>query len=163
MEYRDVELPQGWRYIVQDRMTLGEIFNRFYALYPHEPWYGLIGDDVIPRTKDFDLELIAAAGDDGLAYCDDLLNGVEHAAHPVMGGGFVRNLGFIALPGLDKLYIDDVLFTTAVKRGKAAYVSDAVLEHMHFSNGKAPRDQTYQKAHAARDGEVFRAWSRSFV
>jgi hypothetical protein len=157
-EYWDIELPRGWSRIAHERVSLGAIFNRVFEICPDEPWYGLLGDDVLPRTKDFDLQLIKAAGSDGMAYANDLLKGEKHAAHPVIGGDLIRRLGWIAPPGMEKLYIDNVLMDVASVMNKAHYLPDVIMEHLHFSNGKAPNDATYRKPSAESDKAAYEAW-----
>lgn len=161
--YHDIEFPEGWDRLVMPRMGgTGKMTNKFYELYPNEPWYGLIGDDVLPRTKHWDKLLVEAAGLDGLAYANDLLRGEAHAAHPVVGGRLVRKLGWLALPGCDRTYIDDALMFAAKKEGKCKYVPEVVLEHLHFSVGKSEFDDTYQKSHGDNDRRIFEAWVASF-
>lgn len=159
--YHGISIPTSWQLIIRPPMNggTGAITNAFFTLFPNEPWYGLLGDDIIPRTEGWDQKLIEAAND-GLAYCDDGIHGEAHAAHPVIRGDLVRELGWLALPGCQRLYIDNALFEYAKKRAKAVYLPDVLMEHMHFSNGKAPIDDTYLKP-PSRDREIFDEWMKT--
>lgn len=161
--YSDVEIPDGWDKLVMPRYGgTGIMTNKFYELYPCEPWYGLLGDDVVPRTKNWDTKLVEAAGISGLSYANDLLRGEKHASHPVVGGLLARKLGWLALPGCDRTYIDDALMYAAKIEGKCYYLKDVILEHLHFSVGKSEFDGTYEKLHGDTDRKIYEAWVASY-
>lgn len=157
------KLPPKWSVISSPHNggDLGDICNRFFKMFPDEPWYGLLADDLLPQTPYWDRMLIEAAGTDGLAYGDDGVHGARHATHPCVGGDRIRELGWIALPGCKRIYIDNVLFEDAVKRNMAHYLPHVITEHLHFSNGKSPMDETYRKTHNAQDREIYEAWLSS--
>ncbi len=155
-------LPEKWVVISAPHTdSLGDIINRFFEMFPQEPWYGLIADDLLPRTPHWDRRMIDAAGKDGLSYGDDGINGARHSSHPCVGGDRVREIGWLSLPGLKRIYIDNALMEDAKKRGKITYLPDVHTEHLHFSNGKSPMDETYRKTHNQQDKEIFEAWLKS--
>ena len=157
-DYLGIELPVGWSLHIGQRMTLGEMTNEFFQLNPLAPWYGLIGDDVVPVTLGWDKTLISLAGRCGIAYPNDNHQAPQLACHMVIGGDLVREMGWLALPGLDRLYIDTVW--TDIGRGRAVmvYAPGVLVEHYHFSNGKAPMDAVYKKPNAQRDALCYEAW-----
>lgn len=156
------KIPANWQVIRRPRPeSLGALCNEFFALFPNEPWYGLIADDMVPRTRGWDKQLIEAAGSDGLSYGDDCINGKAKATHPVIGGDLVRELGWIALPGLTRIYIDDALMESARRRSKLHYLPAVITEHLHFSTGKSPNDAVYAKPRAGEDKEIFDAWRKA--
>lgn len=157
--YKSIQLPANWKMVVAPNYNKGTgyITNLFFEMFPNEPFYGLLGDDVIPKTYQWDRKLIETAGNDGLAYGDDGIN-PSHAAHPCVGGDLVRGLGWLALPGLDRIYIDNALHEVAKRAGKAYFMPNVKTEHLHFSTGKSPFDKTYEKSHNARDKEIYEAW-----
>ena len=59
--------------------------------------------------------------------------------------------------GYDHNYVDTEFYETAVSRGVFRPCPEAVVEHMHWSFGKAPMDKTYQKniASSERDKQTF--------
>jgi len=139
---------------------LSEIYNRAFECFPDEDWYGLLCDDVVPETDFFDLLLIEAAGLDGFAFGDDGINGERHATHFVIGGDLVRSMGWLSLPGLERIYIDTVWNEIAKDRGVYRYLSNVNLTHHHFSNGKALIDKTYKKSNKASDFTIYQAWQQ---
>jgi hypothetical protein len=139
---------------------LGAIYDEAYEWAPQRLWWGFIADDVVPVTPGWDLALIAAAGTDRMAvpagghYQRD----TEGAPHFVLGGDLPRLTGWLCLPGLDRLYIDTCWEKFCEARGALVRCPEIVLEHRHFSNGKALRDETYQKRHKAEDRALYEAW-----
>lgn len=157
-EYRRLELPGMWSLDVNTRAPLSEIYNRVFEANPHREWYGLGADDIVPETPDWDHKLVAAAGNDGIAYADDGINGEKHGTHLVIAGSLVREMGWLALPGLSRLYLDTVWNDIGRARGVLRYLPEVVLRHHHFSNGLALFDGVYRKPDKARDREIYQRW-----
>ena len=154
--YEDLDWPLFWQIIRADRVLLSTVYNDVFKEMPNLDWYGFLADDVMPKTLNWDSLLIAAAGKDGLAYGYDGLN--SKATHFVLGGDLVREIGWLALSGLDRLYIDTVWTDIATKRGVMRYLPDVKLTHMHFSNRTAMMDQTYRKPSKNRDRVLYHEW-----
>jgi len=59
-------------------------------------------------------------------------------------------------------FVDDEFVATARKRGVIAFAANAIVEHLHPDNAKAPMDDTYLKgrAHMQRDRQLYehRCW-----
>lgn len=146
---------ENWIVEVGPRLPLSCIYNSIYRRYRCE-WYGFIADDVIPRTPNWDARLIEVAGRDGMSVPrgghDE--NG---APHFVIGADLVDSVGWLCLPGLNRLYIDTVWQDIASERGVLRR-SDVILEHHHFSNGKALMDATYRKPCREEDRKTYENW-----
>ena len=156
--YRRLALPDRWVLAIGKRDGLSEIYNRAFRTHPWELWYGVGADDMLPETPAWDQRLIHAALPDGLAFGDDGINGDKHATHFVIGGRLVREMGWLALPGLQRIFIDTMWNTLTEKRGVRRYLPDVKLTHLHFSNGTAPVDATYRKVGKARDRAIYQQW-----
>lgn len=141
------------------RLPLSEIYNEAFKKFPNEPWYGFISDDVVPKTHGWDWALITAAGSYGMAVPagGDTTGGTPHF---VIGGQLVRSMGWLALLGLDRLYIDTVWADIARERGVLRFLPEVVLEHRHFSNKKALFDRTYVKNSKKQDKIIYQTWKR---
>ena len=149
--------PWIWSKYVGERVPLSEVYNEAFQLFPRADWYGFIADDVVPETPGWDQKLIDVAGPDGMA----VPSGAQHEGitpHFVLGGDLVRSVGWLALPGLDRIYIDTVWADIARRRDVLRFVPEVVLAHHHFSNQKALYDKTYRKHHKAEDRAVYDAW-----
>lgn len=160
--YLALDLPDGWAIRTGPRDTLSAIYNAALSAHPGLDWYGVVADDIVPETPGWDRILIATAGRDGLAYGDDGINGARHATHFVLGGDLVRSTGFLALPGLDRIYIDTCWVEIANRFGVLRYRPDVKLTHKHFSNGTAPFDAVYRKHRKDQDRQIFEAWRQAF-
>ena len=90
-QYSNIQYKDGWHTIVGPRKGLSAIYNEFLGLQCD--WYGILADDIIPETQEWDVRLIDAAGKDGVAYGDDGINGKNRATHFAIGGSLVRELG----------------------------------------------------------------------
>lgn len=157
-QYRALTLPANWRLAIGRRTPLSEIYNRHFG---SAAWHGIGADDMLPETLGWDLALIAAAGSDGLAFGDDGINGDRHATHFVLGDGLAREVGWLALPGLSRIFIDTVWNEIAEARGVRRYLPDVKLTHLHFSIG-APRDETYRKPDKASDRAIYDQWRKAY-
>tara|TARA_R110000868_G_scaffold340880_1_gene601735 strand:+ start:12377 stop:14476 length:2100 start_codon:yes stop_codon:yes gene_type:complete len=158
-EYLKIELPTHWWLDIAAPIGLGVRCNAAFNKHPEEPWYGLISDDVVPRTGRWDQILIHSAGNYGMAYGSDGLVNEAQFTHGVLGGDLVRELGWIILPGLQRLYGDNVLTAIGKEKGIMRYCPYVLLEHLHFSNGKSPMDKTYEKPEASEDRRIYKAWA----
>lgn len=156
--YLSLDYPASWRVRIGPRAPLSEIYNRVFEEYPLLPWYGIFADDVTPETPEWDRRLIEAAGADGLAYPDD---GIEKATHFCLGGGLVRDMGWLAYPGLQRLYIDTVWQDVARSRGVLRYLPEVRVTHRHPSAGLALHDGIYRKQGKAADAALYRKFKET--
>jgi len=161
LELSTAGLPDRWHVVVGMRGPLSALYNDALQRHPREDWYGVIADDVVPLTDAWDTRLIEVAGSDGMAVPAGG-HDPNGAPHFVLGGDLVRSMGWLCLPGLDRLYIDTVWQNIAETRGVLRRVPEVVLEHRHFSNGKALPDQTYRKHHKARDKFIYDNWRHEY-
>jgi hypothetical protein len=137
-------IPSHWILKTGPRIKPGPVFNEVFALYPNEPFYGFLGDDVVPLCNYWDQVLIQRAGSDGVAWPDDLMCHEAIATHPVIGGDLVRSVGFLTYGNLKQYFIDTWWTYVAKKLGVARYCPDVVFDHRHHTNDKAPVDDTYR-------------------
>lgn len=159
-------MPRHWTLVVGKRVRMPGALNEAFERFPNELSYGIMGDDIVPRTELWDVRLNLAAGKWNIVYGDDLQNGESHATHPLMGGDLARAIGWLALPNLVHLYNDTVWMAIGTRLGVLKYCPAVVMEHMHFSNGKAPFDSIYKREvegvdYASLDNEVFDNWEQS--
>lgn len=149
------DIPDTWTVVTGKRLPLSEYYNEIPL---NLEWYGFISDDIVPKTLYWDTRLIEVAGSDGMA----VPSGGNGTPHFVLGGDLVRETGWLCLPGLDRIYIDTVWGNIAKKRNVLRYVPEVVLEHHHFSNGKALFDKTYKKFNKANDRLIYETWRKEY-
>src|SRR3972149_11989344 len=147
----------------EEHLEFCGVLRWIFRNYPYESFYGFICDDGIPRTPGWDKELEKTAGSWHLACSNDLLHECGRLTYGVFGGELVRAVGFLSPPGFIHLYIDNVWEYLDRALGIMRERSDVVIEEMHFSNGKAPMDQTYERIYQGKpygelDRAAFAAW-----
>lgn len=158
------ELPQFYLRVGK-RLRLGATLNEVAADYVHSSAaIGFMGDDHLPRTKGWALEVLTEMKwpGAGIIYGNDLLQGERLPTAVFMRPAIIRTLGWMALPGLTHLYIDNAWLELGRATGQLRYMPNMVIEHMHPAAGKAPRDAGYDEANApaldAADKAVFERW-----
>lgn len=157
--YLDMAMPSNWTIEIGSGGFLSEIYNRSFNRHPNEKWYGILCDDAVPETEHFDLKLIYAAGENGMAVPagGDSTGGSPHF---VLGGDLVRKMGWVALPGLSRLYIDTIWYQIALSTGVHCFRPDIIISHHHFSNRKALMDKTYRKPDRESDRIIYGNWCK---
>lgn len=120
----------------------------------------MFGDDVLPETVGWDQLLIDALGDRlGIAYGSDgleHLHGEDLPTHFITQTDLYRRLGWIALPTIRHLFLDNVARELGKGLTNFQYVPAAKLTHLHRWNKAAPDDQTYRDANDKRKRELDR-------
>lgn len=125
------------------RRSLGGWLNWMAASAEHYDIVGFVGDDVRPRTPNWDALIAAAMPAYGVVYGDDGHQHERMPTHPFIDARIIRRLGFIAPPGIEHLYLDDFWKAVGEHLGTLTYLPDVVLEHMHPHAGKAAMDDGY--------------------
>jgi hypothetical protein len=124
---------------------------------------GFMGDDHLPRTKDWDQHVVRALqARPGLAYGDDLVHGRGLSTHIFMSSSVVMALGYMSPPAMGHLFIDNFWTELGTRARCLTYLPDVVVEHMHPLVGKAERDEGYARVNAPetwrRDEEAYEEW-----
>lgn len=170
----DPELDEYIRYAdvlydVGARIKMCPTVNRAIQDHPEYKYYGFIGDDHIFRTDGWDKKMIKVIEDRGtgwgIVYGDDKLQGARLATHCVMSGNILDTLGYMAIPGLIHLYMDDFWMHIGANIDKLFYEPNIIIEHMHYSNGKSEEDAQYAEVNSSmvnmNDKMVFDYWKRN--
>lgn len=126
---------------------IGPILNQLAAHYAQDcDFIGFMGDDHLPRTANWDEELVASlGGKPGVAYGNDLVQGERIPTACIMTSDLVRSLGYMVPPGLEHLYFDDFWKMLGQAAGNLKYCPDVVIEHLHPTVGTAQWDDSYRQ------------------
>jgi hypothetical protein len=144
------QYPEGPQYEVLPGMR-GEVTGWINALsVPRVNQYhyiGHFGDDCVPRTRGWDMQIMAALEDTPFAFGDDMEYNQRPkgslATHVFMRSGVIRKLGYFGPPSIKHMYVDLAWMTWGHMAG-ITFLPDVQIEHMHFLEGKAPFDESYQ-------------------
>ena len=161
--YESVDLPIHFKTICAPAcMRLGAIYNAVFKTYPNESFYGMVSDDVIPETDEWDVKLAAACKPDKMAWPNDGFAPERMPTSPFLGGELVRKLGFWSPGDMQHWYTDNAWADIAYGLGKAVYCADINLIHYHPVNGNAPRDATYtNQPNHSLDKIAYDNWKRN--
>ena len=131
--------------VIADRMGMNGTLNHWALWFaPDYDYICFMGDDHLPRTGGWDTKLAEAIGTDaGIAYGNDLLQGENLPTAVVMSSKIIRALGFMSPPALKHLFLDNFWLAMGQALGNANYVPDVIIEHLHYTNGKAEHDDRY--------------------
>lgn len=123
---------------------------------------GHVGDDHRFNTKGWDALVRDALTTPGIAYGDDLLQGVNMPTAVFMSAEIPRALGWYALPTCRHLFIDNAWKALGERLGVLHYLPEVVIEHVHPAAGKADWDDGYRAANSSEmfdhDRRAFEAW-----
>lgn len=131
--------------VVADRMGMNGTLNHWALWFaPDYDYICFMGDDHLPRTGGWDTKLAEAIGTDaGIAYGNDLLQGENLPTAVVMSSKIIRALGFMSPPALKHLFLDNFWLAMGHALENVNYLPDVIIEHLHYTNGKAEHDDRY--------------------
>lgn len=137
---------------VNPRMRMIPTLNFIADKYLNEyKAIGFMGDDHLPRTKGWDAEFLHKINSNyGFAVCygNDLLQGDKMATAGVLGSELIRTLGYMVIPTLTHLFADVFWCDLGKATDTLHYFPDIVIEHMHYINGKAQKDNAYAEVNS---------------
>lgn len=148
--YRAIELPLGWVYRSSSTMgeTQGEKIAEVWDDVKHCAWLGLIGDDNVPETPQWDRRMVAALDGANIVSCDDGWQAPKRIGNCwLMAGDLVRLVGYIFPPGMQHLYVDDVWETIGRNAGCWRVLMDVKVAHKHVFKNEAEADETHRRVY----------------
>ena len=137
--YLDMDLPLGWTKLAAERKGAAGALRNAYELYPDEPWYGVVADDVVARPDGWDQRLAEACQPEFVAWGDDGRWGDKLCTTFFVGAGLVKKLGWLVPPGFGHLYVDRGWGDIAWGAGVARYLPAIHTAHMNV------HDETYMQ------------------
>jgi len=111
-------------------------------------------DDIIFRSKSWDTKIIEIFDhiDDNIAYVypNDGFNGIKLGTHGFFHKDWFKTLGHLSPPIFSVDYSDNYTMDVAKGVERCFYIDDMLVEHMHWTIGKSPFDETFREAHQRR-------------
>ena len=141
-----------------------QLNQKAYEMYPDYKYYGLVGDDTIFRTKDWDkivIDRFKEVGDFGMIYGDDL--GCHKPVMPFITANLIKLVGYLVPPKFIHMRIDRIWWDIT-KYSNNIHSVPIVMEHMHPHWGKGEYDDTYDTMRSLRldrhDKTAYLLWER---
>lgn len=146
-ELLSLKWPDSFKIVVGKRMGLSAAMQETFIENPNEQWYGLLADDLVPRTRNWDRKIIMLAGDKNISYPNDLTTSRKGLpTHPVVAGDLVRELGWFGFPATRHYYVDTIWQFLGNNLNNLIYGKDIIVEHMHPIRDKAEKDIIYSES-----------------
>lgn len=160
-DYASIELGDvDGEFIVGERRLLSECWNECYKESNGEIVMHC-GDDLTFNTKGWDKrvrdEFDKYSDRIALVFGDDLsTNFPDMATHGFLHRRWVETVGYFLPPLFSSDWNDVWISEVAQKLGRLVPIADVVIEHHHYTFGKAERDQTHaeREERGARDDVV---------
>lgn len=141
-------MPQGVMHAGSPTM-IEKLNATALALVDKYRYIGFMGDDHLPRSKNWDIHFVRAlAGKPGVVYGNDLLQGRELATACVISSEIIKTAGYFAPPGLRHLYCDNAWMKMGEAAGKLVYLPETTIEHVHPNVEKSAWDETYSRGNS---------------
>ena len=160
VNYIEISRSANFTCNIGPRRGVSRSMNEVYEIYPDEPWYGLLADDLLPTTPGWDIQLVQVAGTHSIAYPNDLGKLPDLPTHPCVGGDLVRAIGWFGFPATQHYFVDTVWQYLGEQLGNIHRLDDVIVEHLHHSTGKSAFDQTYTESTEKwkNDKRAYRDW-----
>jgi hypothetical protein len=163
-QYQQVDWPESFTIHIDNRCMLGEAMQEMFLKYPNEFAYGIVADDFIPITKNWDTLAINAT--EGIKICcwNEYLVSKSIAPkkfeHMVVGGNLTRHIGWFGLP-CTKHYFQDIVwrYISYEIKNILVFLNDVKVIHDHPKSN----DYLYKKSLAVldQDTENFNKWMKT--
>ena len=143
--------------------SMGQIFKECYEASTGR-YIMLMNDDAVFQTKDWDLKVIDVFSKFqdyvAFAYCNDLDQGEKVPTFPILSRRVCELMGGVCPTGYLNLHIESHIidiFNQLKKYGhdRIVYLSDVIIEHLHYAIGKSGHDETYVKKDPVHDDQLF--------
>lgn len=154
--------PQQFAVHVGPRQGLRAAMEEMFHAFPNEPWYGILADDLVPQTKNWDTMLVTCAGSFRISYPNDMGRKSKLPTHPCVGGDLVRAQGWFGLPVVRHYCVDSVYRYIGDQLGIKHRLDNVIVEHVHYSEKKSERDGLYRETSRFKDSDdqAYSQWLR---
>lgn len=159
-DYAGLSVPDGWGVVKLQDVAEGRnaILNQYFKDFPNHSWYGLLEDDMVVRTPDWDVKLVEGCPSYGFSTANDKWLAPNRArGAKVLDGDLVRAMGGLAPAGAKHSFLHEMHEDIGANFKCWNYLPEVVVEEEHANNGKAPADDGYKRTAAwlQEDQEAF--------
>lgn len=173
-EYMALEFPSNWAWHqLPENIGFNAALDWAFKQYPDLQWYGIMSDDCLPKTPEWDRLMVTDLAKHAIVSCNEgwqaKPNG-EGRLSPisVFDGNLLRAMGFWFKPELRHYCADDIIEGIGRQFGFWQTRMDIEADHQHYMIGKAENDDTYAisygdqaKEERERDIAHYQQWMNS--
>jgi hypothetical protein len=164
-EYKQVCSGRGIELVVGPRLRMVGTLNKVAVeRAPKHFALGFFGDDHRPRSHGWDKRYLDELRDlgTGIVYGNDLVAKDRLPTQVAMTSDIVQTLGWMALPALAHLWVDNVWWDLGHALNRIRYLPDVIVEHCHPLAGTAAEDDGYREVNHPdafeRDRQAYARW-----
>lgn len=158
----DYEATSAWPiHFVPAGSRVCDVWREVFRLFPDDPYYGVLSDDLIPLTAGWHEKMVEAAGKHRFANPRGGPMWPQKLRSAVcIGGDLVRAMGGLTPVGFRHNFVDDVWDLVGQTFRLIAPLPDVTVEHRHPLFGTAEADATHARGSAdfEQDRERFQEW-----
>lgn len=147
------------RVLIGSRIVLSDCWNQL-AAQARGDILGMAADDIRYRTPGWDTKIREAFAQYAdrivFVYGRDGIHDEKLGTHGFVSRRWIETVGYFTWPGFPADYADTWLHDVAKRIGRAVYLPDILIEHLHPIAGKADWDQTHQERLARADHTIYR-------
>lgn len=147
------DYPDGPDYAIQDGLHQVVAWLNHLTSAQYRDGYdyvGTIGDDNVPRTAGWDIAMMTELETHPFAFGNDLYPFRPPGSlccHVFCRAAVIGALGYFGPPALRHSYVDDTWMAWGAACG-ISFRPDVIIEHLHYTTGTAPVDDTYARSQA---------------
>jgi len=141
-DYKLIDYPKNWTVLYNESAKPVIKYSNWLKDNMHHDFYGIIADDLRPKTVELDKILVLAAKNNQIAYPNDSIQFEGLCTHPVIGGDLVRATGWILNTDFFHFYTDNAWMYIGQQTNKLHYFPDVLCPHIHHSVGTREADET---------------------
>lgn len=157
----------NWDFRVGDAVTMGDKVRQVWPEIEamNLDWVNLENDDHVHITHEWDKRLSLQITGKNFISCSDRWMAPKKAAGATMiSMPLLKCWGFpIFPPGLQHLFIDDLLETVGMETGCWDHDMSVVVEHRHVLKRESPMDATHQKSYGKASWQADHAVWEKFL
>lgn len=159
--YRDVLPPIGHHMILRRTNLVNKLNRAAQEVVDKYHTLCFVGDDVVFHTEGWDERITdwMLGNHPGVCYCNDLLQGENLPNNVFLSSEIVKAQGYMVPPVMKHYYIDNYWKDLGIRLGSIKYFPDIIIEHLHWSNNKAEKDELYSESEKMM-GEDQRAFDK---
>ncbi|MEM7070870.1 MAG: hypothetical protein AAF403_03835 [Pseudomonadota bacterium] len=146
--YDHIDFPDFMMIVkIPSHYKAASAFQYIRTLFPNEPWYAMLADDVIIKTKDWDSKLADAAMKNHLAYPTNSENGLANNGHAFFSNQYISAVDGPNYLNFDHfatdLYMEYFAHRMFEDSKDKFWIKDIVCDHI--SERKRKKDETYYR------------------